>query len=58
MKTARRFTLDEIENAFRALLDADERLKSSNGSVEIVMTLLLHRLFRPAGVRSLDPEYA
>lgn len=58
VKNARRFSLDELESGFRALLGADERLKTSQGSVAVIMTLLLHRLFHRENVSPQVIEYA
>jgi DNA polymerase-3 subunit delta len=58
LKNARRFTLHELESGFRALLEADERLKTSQGSIPVIMTLLLHRLFHSAEVSPQALEYA
>lgn len=43
----RRYTSSQIEDSFRALRDADVRLKSSGGTPRLIMTLLLHRILRP-----------
>jgi DNA polymerase III delta subunit len=58
IKNAKRFTLDDLESGFRALLEADERLKTSQGSVQVIMTLLLHRLFHSEEVSPQVLEYA
>lgn len=43
---AERFSAEEIERSFAALIEADETLKSS-GEPKLVMTMLIHRLIRP-----------
>jgi DNA polymerase-3 subunit delta len=58
VKSVKRFSPGEIEAGFRALLEADERLKTSQGSVPVIMTLLLHRLFHSAEHAPQAVEYA
>lgn len=43
----RNYSEAQIEECFRALRDADMRLKSSRGTPRVIMTLLLHRIIRP-----------
>lgn len=45
-RAAGRFTSTEIEGCFGLLREADERLKTSNGDVKLVMTLLLYHMLK------------
>ncbi len=45
LRTAKAISREEIERSFRALVEADERLKTSGGEEKMAMTLLLHQLF-------------
>lgn len=58
LRTAKSFSLSEIENGFRALARADERLKTSNGSVLVVITLLLHTLIHAETAHTPSQDYA
>lgn len=44
IEVAKKFASGRLERAFLALVDADERLKTSNGDEKMVMTLLVHQL--------------
>ncbi len=45
------YSRSQIEDCFAALLEADEALKSSNGSEKLVMTLLLYRCLHSGTIR-------
>ncbi len=44
LRVAKAISRHEIEESFRALAQADERLKTSGGEEKMVMTLLLHQI--------------
>ena len=55
---ARRFRPDELEASFGRLLEADLRLKSSDGGPRLVMTLLLYGLLKEGVADPLEHSHA
>jgi DNA polymerase-3 subunit delta len=53
IQSARRYSPEQLENCFIALLEADERMKTSQGSDTLIMTLLIHSLLREKQVASV-----